>query len=116
MLNPATPVMTFLPLWIIALHMLGDYVLQTHDTATYKYGCWKTRTIHVSYYTFPFAILSILLGGGNEWVFPLMVFIPHWIIDSHKWCPGHPWALKGLLVDQTLHLLCLALAATICYG
>lgn len=106
-----------LALWIIALHMFGDYVVQTHWIAMGKLDSWKVRTVHVALYSAPFAVLAAYLGGTwQPWAFPLLVAIPHWLTDSVRWCPGHPWNLKALMVDQSIHLLCLAAAGSTCYG
>lgn len=105
-----------LALWIIALHMFGDFVTQTHNMAQYKFSCWKWRTFHVIIYTVPFIPLAFLLGGTWEpWILILLIFIPHWILDSRRWVQSD-WAPKPVLVDQSLHILCLALAFTICYS
>ncbi|MEO1700266.1 MAG: DUF3307 domain-containing protein [Planctomycetota bacterium] len=106
-----------LPLWIVSLHLLGDFVLQWHSIAQAKLGDWRARTLHVVVYAAPFSALAMALGGAwQPWAFPLLVAVPHWLTDSVRWCPGHPWPLKPLLVDQALHLCALTIAAQVCYG
>jgi hypothetical protein len=104
-------------LWIISLHLLGDYVTQTNAMAARKLTDWRIRTLHVAVYTLPFAVLAVAVGGTwQPWIFPLLVFVPHWITDCRRWASPDPWPPKPIMVDQTIHALCLAIAATLCYG
>ena len=106
-----------LGLWIIALHFMGDYVTQTNWIAARKLTDWRVRTLHVALYSVPFAVLAMTLGGTwQPWAFPLLVAVPHWITDSRRWASPEPWPPKPIMVDQAIHMMCLAVAATVCYG
>ena len=115
----------------LILHLLGDYIFQSHWMAT-----WKTKSnfpcfIHVTLYSLPFLFIT-------HWYTVLLIGISHFIIDRFrlakyicKWknyiCPtdywtiyndsivettGYPnctpdWMATWLLIlcDNTLHLL-----------
>lgn len=121
-----------LSIWLIALHMLGDYILQTPTMAAFKLKDWKVRTIHVGCYTIPFAWFSAVWlqfhtpvaaeylapyfthGVSSNYtcwaLFTIGVFTMHWVTDCRRWASPIPWAPKPIMVDQTLHLLQLAAA------
>ena len=116
-----------LSIWLIALHMLGDYILQNNWMAANKFKSAFVRTVHVSCYTVPFAVFAYLWLKINHLspttdLFGLLhcrvfvrlpafvegVFICHWITDCRRWASDKPWCAKPIMVDQTLHLLQLA--------
>jgi hypothetical protein len=105
-----------LSLWLIALHMLGDYILQTNWMAMNKLQNVGARTVHVLCYTLPFGCFATAWAHfhtphfGTQMIAPFTigVFVLHWITDCRRWASPIPWAPKPILVDQTLHLLELA--------
>ena len=103
---------------LLAAHMLGDYILQTDYLASKKLTNWKIRLIHVWFYTMPFAVIGLLYD--LPWLrllwFVLAVAVPHFVIDSRRFCTKSPWVFKPLMVDQTLHMVCLAITGVIFFG
>lgn len=96
---------------VLALHMLGDFVTQTDDMAKLKFLDWKVRTVHVFLYTGPFYVLGIN-AGWPLWV-PFAIFAAHWITDCRRWASGDKWPPKPIMVDQTLHILQLAIILSV---
>lgn len=120
----------------ILLHLIGDYVLQSHWMATRKISSHAAALAHVLVYTAPFALLTSS--------FPALMFImgSHFIIDRWRlaryvvWTknkllapPGHcptwsrcantgypddtpPWLSVWLMIvcDNVLHVICNAVA------
>ena len=62
--------MIMLSIWLIALHMLGDYVLQTPYMAANKFKSAAVRSVHVLLYSLPlglFAGVWVRLHGLPVW-------------------------------------------------
>lgn len=104
-----------LGLWLLSLHMLGDYILQTDGMAANKLQSARVRTLHVLVYTCPFAPLACLYSTtlARAGLFTALVFITHWVTDSRRWASDKVWPPKPILIDQSLHLLSLALLGTL---
>ncbi len=94
-------------LMVLGLHMLGDYVTQTDRMAKEKLVNWRVRTLHVTVYTLPFWAYGYFEHWA--WWVPLAIFAAHWITDCRRWASGDKWASKPIMVDQTLHVLQLAI-------
>jgi hypothetical protein len=91
--------------------MLGDFVLQTKYIADYKLTSWKVRSLHVTIYTigfFPITLLTKLTLSDTVW-FLTLLWVTHFITDSRQWASGQNWSLKPILIDQSLHVIELAL-------
>lgn len=102
-------------LYILLIHFLADFGLQTHDQATLKGTNNKWLTYHVGVYSLIWLIASYIYFG-DIWgaiLFSYITFIFHWATD---WCTsriGKPfWEKKdfhnGFVVvgfDQILHYL-----------
>jgi hypothetical protein len=104
---------------LLAAHMLGDFAFQAHAQAMGKRTSLVTRLQHVAIYTLCFAPFMIALADGTVHgayrasFFLLAIFLPHLLIDSFVWArKDHPWPLKSLFVDQSLHVLHLAIVST----
>lgn len=102
-------------LWLLAMHMVGDYIAQNHQTSQRKLISVRTRLYHVATYTLCFAAVPLIRGMGwiEALLFLLSIAVPHFVIDSRRWASGKDWNLKPLAVDQTLHVCCLAATATL---
>ena len=99
-------------LYIIAAHLTGDFIFQTDEMAQKKFDSHTWRTGHVQMYTTAF--IPIVLITPLPWMFLFAVAIPHWIIDSRRWVePKDGFESYPVVVDQTLHILSLAIAAGI---
>lgn len=105
-----------LALWIIAAHMLGDFVLQTDNMATLKMHDSEIRASHVSVYCIPFAFLAFTPVSAGFWhsvVALVFLWVAHFVTDSGQWASGESWPAKPIVVDQSLHAIQLAVFATI---
>lgn len=90
----------------IALHGVGDFILQTDYIADHKLTDWKIRALHVFFYCLPFAIMLAWQGQRVTW-FVFWLALSHFVIDSRRWCESK-WQPRVIIVDQVLHLLVLA--------
>lgn len=94
-------------LQILALHMMGDFVIQNDWMAKRKFTSRLVLTLHVLTYTALFAA-SAFLQHWPWWV-PVLVFVTHWITDSRRWASDKYWSCKPIMVDQTIHIVTLAI-------
>jgi hypothetical protein len=131
-----------LALWLIAAHLVGDYLIQTRWQAVGKFGwtkeaCWF-RTRHVAGYLIPFVPIVFVYGSALEAVgFLAWLYVLHWFTDAQRFTvtPGewlvcfwghapefvmhandprprlepNPWPSLPLAIDQTLHIVQLAI-------
>ena len=123
-------------LWLIAAHLVGDYLMQTRWQAVEKFGWTRRacvfRTRHVAGYLLPFIPIAFVYGSVLEAVgFLVWLAVLHWFTDAQRivvtpsemvwWkirhrfgpvyggpLPPNPWPSLPLAVDQTLHVLQLA--------
>lgn len=107
--------MTSLPLYIIALHFLGDFVLQNDWMAHGKSSRFLPLTVHVAVYS---AVFAVVIG----WQFAAVTFALHWVTDaltsrvnkvllevgSNREKPSHHWFFVGVGLDQWTHYVALA--------
>lgn len=91
--------------------MLGDYILQNEWMAQNKLTRVSARLIHVNVYSFPFLIWAAYFYGLQGVWFYLCVWFTHFAVDSHRFAANHPWPPKSLLIDQSLHIITLAVLA-----
>lgn len=100
-----------LSLCLIASHMLGDFVFQTQYQAAHKFTNKKVLLWHCLLYTLAFVPVCILFYRDplRTGYFLANIFLSHAIIDKQPLVVNHPWPLKQLFVDQTVHLCLLAL-------
>lgn len=104
---PPRPAM--LGLDLLAAHMVGDYILQTDRMAARKLSDWRVRAVHVVAYSLPFSVVLAAHGYPGEWrTFMALLMVTHFITDSRRWASGEKWAPKPIMVDQTIHLVTLA--------
>ena len=76
-------------LFIIFVHWISDFVLQTHHMSTRKSSSNYYLTLHVIVYTFStifiwamiLPLLGIKLAAGPVWLSFMLIFITHWITD-----------------------------------
>lgn len=101
---------------LLALHMLGDYILQNEWMAASKLTKVSVRLIHVNVYAFPFLIWAAYFYGLQGVWFYLCVWVTHFAIDSHRFAANHPWPPKSILIDQSLHIISLAVLARLFLG
>ena len=83
---------------LLALHMLGDYVLQTDFLAKTKGESWWHLLAHCATYTLSFALVY-----GVDWRIAFLL-ATHLLIDALKARYGK----IDYLQDQILHMLALS--------
>jgi hypothetical protein len=100
-------------LTILACHMVGEYVTQTDWMAARKLLDWRPRLAHVALYTAGFVAVAAQahMGLPRAAAFLLAVGGPHFVVDCRRWASGATWPPKPILVDQSIHAVCLAIAA-----
>lgn len=90
-----------LAFWVVACHMIGDYVLQSDFIATTKGSNWYHLIVHSVLYCVPFAFLFKYMEYGMVYIIALL--ITHIIIDASK----ARYKAIDYLGDQVLHYLIL---------
>ena len=95
--------------------MVGEYILQTDWMAARKLIDWRARLLHVATYTACFipVIVESHLPLERAIAFLLSVGVPHFIVDCRRWASGEHWPPKPIMVDQAIHMTCLAIAAAV---
>lgn len=96
---------------LLALHLLGDFILQTDTMARHKLTNGWIRAAHVFLYTMSFFLWGGWHYGGDGLLFAACVGVTHFAIDSYRFAANHPWPPKSILIDQSLHVISLALLA-----
>lgn len=104
----------FLVVYIVLIHFLADFGLQTHEQATKKSTDVKFLTYHVLVYTSIWFIATIpILGFAKAWFFMAITGVTHFSVDYCTSRIGKPFWDKqdfhnGFTVvgyDQVLHFL-----------
>lgn len=97
-------------LWLIAAHLVGDYLLQTRWQAVGKFGWTREamiyRTAHVLTYLLPFIPIAFVYGGLLGGVgFIAWLGVLHWFTDAQRFVrtPGEllvfnwkTWRIRNL--------------------
>jgi hypothetical protein len=98
---------------LIAAHLAGDYLLQTNAMAERKLHDWRIRLWHVSVYSLPFLLVLFVndVKLTRALLFLGLNFVIHFILDSRRWASGEKWAPRPIVIDQTLHVITLAVLA-----
>lgn len=94
---------------LIALHGIGDFVLQNGWMARNKLGSTIALLCHVLAYTSPFA-LYLWLSSGTQvaLLFCLPLALTHVVIDSRRWMDDPAWPPRSIIIDQVFHIVVLA--------
>ena len=101
--------------WLLAGHMIGDYLFQTRWMAERKMTLISALTIHSAIYACVVWVVSLPAGGLNP-ISVLFVFIAHAVVDRRGitmwWCrnvtqSSRMWLL--IITDQSLHVVVLVL-------
>lgn len=91
---------------LLSAHLVGDFFLQSSYVSQKKHENVLIRAWHVSLYCLPF--LAVFLWSKVDLRWLLFVWITHFIIDSRVWAKNSDWPPKPFIVDQTLHIIVLA--------
>lgn len=104
-------------LYIILIHFLADFALQTHDQASKKSTSNVWLTYHVSTYSFVWLIAAYMLFESIKLSisFAIITFLTHYLVDYFTSRIGKPFWEKndyhnGFVVvgaDQVVHYICL---------
>jgi hypothetical protein len=112
--------------WLIIGHLIGDWLLQSDWMAIGKRSNWLNVAglAHYSIYTATVGAAWLLAGTrGKPLAFYLawsiVVFVLHWVIDASSlvaawmrlWRQSNREMMR-VMIDQTLHLIVLAVLAT----
>ncbi len=109
--------------YLLISHLIGDYLFQTSWMAMYKAKRWGALFVHCFVYTVIIYLGSwIGFGGLSLWGI-LFVFITHILIDRRTFIlwwvktimrtTGKEANWLSIIVDQTFHLIILAIALKI---
>ena len=110
-------------LWLLLAHLIGDWLLQNDWMARGKSKKLITKAGMVHFTIYTTVVVGMLWLSGVRDLVPTLylalaatVFVSHWIIDATDvvrwWMRFHRQSeleVVRLMVDQTLHLLVLAL-------
>jgi hypothetical protein len=116
--------------WLLLGHLLGDWVLQNDWMVKgKKQGLLNPAgMIHFAIYTLTLMSILWLVGGINRQpvfylALGLTIFVPHWLVDAtnvvERWMNFYGQTkveIVRIMVDQTLHLLALALLVILFWG
>lgn len=135
-----------LPLYLLAAHLVGDFVLQTRWQAVGKFTDSSLRMRHVWTYSIPFWPIAVAYDEGTRWhglAFIVGLVLLHFLTDSRRFAstlgdvvawrmmsgnnvagtlkkpgeaeqpiymrlPPNPWTPIPILIDQSLHVVQLA--------
>lgn len=120
-------------LYLLAAHLVGDFLLQTRWQAALKLTSARVRARHVAGYLIPFVVVLALLrpSWGHAVTFVCLLAVLHFLTDSRRFysTPGewivwavrryrygwlvlrlepNPWPAMPLMIDQSLHLVQIA--------
>lgn len=91
--------------WMVACHMIGDYVLQTDFIAKTKGENWYHLFVHSVLYVVPFVVV---FGFGYGWFtvgMAISLYTTHFVIDAWK----ARYKTIGYAEDQFMHYFVLML-------
>ena len=102
--------------WLIAGHLVGDFLLQTGWMSENKEKKIIPLLTHSAVYTAAVWLLSFGRGGLNPICVPV-IFVTHVILDNRKfvrwWCKNitrsFPSAYLAVMTDQAWHIVALVL-------
>ena len=102
-----------LTLTILAAHMAGEFIFQTDWMAARKLLDWRPRLAHVATYTVCFVpvVIQSHLPLEQAIAFLVAVGVPHFVVDCRRWASADTWPPKPIMVDQAVHVVCLAIAS-----
>lgn len=100
-------------LFILVLHFVGDFILQSDWMAIHKSKNWGILGIHCAVYVIPYMVFYFMFG----WWFVPITFALHFVQDAitsritaKLWQAGERhWFFVTIGADQLLHYYLLAL-------
>jgi hypothetical protein len=109
---------------LLIVHLLMDWVFQHSWQAVNKTKKFWPLLSHCFIYTLAFTPVFIFYRVNFEWL--ALIFVTHALLDSRKWerlimeklkgmnkqaIPAYSWNLVLIMIDQSFHLLVLALVS-----
>lgn len=82
--------------WSVILHIVGDYLIQSHWMATEKIHRWWPAIVHGVTYTIPFLLLT------RSPLALLVICVTHIIIDHYRLAKHLIW-IKNFLAPRSYH-------------
>ena len=108
--------MTPLGLYLLALHFLADFPLQSDMMAAQKLDSPVVRLAHVTVYTLTISPILLVTAWSTtaSAVFLTAVFVSHFVIDSQRWKdPVEGFPTRPIWFDQAYHIISLAAAVAL---
>jgi hypothetical protein len=103
-------------LYLLALHFLGDWLLQSDTMAARKLDSVTVRLAHVTMYTLTVAPIVLVTDWSTYGSigFLAIVFGTHFSIDSRRWKkPVEGFPTRAIWFDQAYHVISLGAAVAI---
>jgi hypothetical protein len=101
-------------------HMIGDFVLQPYWLVIAKRNGWPGLLIHVGVVTFITGILLSVSSIPNWWVWVIVLYLGHLLIDQFRTFVftdnSNGRGLLLLILDQIAHILLIAILAWLATG
>ena len=109
--------------WLLLGHLVGDWLLQNDEMARGKHSSIISQhcIFHCAIYSLTELIVLWIVSSKfspspSYFLFGLGIFFSHWLIDAFnlaahwgRWIKQTDTMFVRIMVDQTLHLLTLAL-------
>ena len=108
--------MTPFGLYLLALHFLGDWPLQSDWMAARKLDEPLVRLAHVAVYTAVVSSVVVITPWSTTGrvLFAALVAVTHFIIDSQRWKePVEGFESRPIWFDQAYHIITLAAVVAI---
>ncbi|MDZ7763396.1 MAG: DUF3307 domain-containing protein [Melioribacteraceae bacterium] len=101
----------YLLITLVTAHIIGDFLLQTKNDVKKKNNNW-IFTKHILIITF---LSYIFIGNWSNWLIPIVIGVTHAFIDQVKLKikPGKLNPTLSFIIDQTAHLLVIAIVALV---
>lgn len=105
---------------LLIAHLIGDYLLQTNWMAVNKPKNWLALTLHSGVYTLVIWLASLSYSHSLSWLALLVIFLMHMVLDQRQFVSW--WLVNimrvsrdreaglSMVVDQTFHLIVLAMS------
>lgn len=95
---------------LLAAHMVGDFIFQTDGIARNKLKNKKVLLLHCFLYMLAFVPTAFYYYDyGKALLFLTAIFLAHIFVDWKRWASDKDWPPKPILVDQSLHIIALAI-------
>lgn len=113
---------TLLIIYILFIHFIGDFVLQTNEMATQKSTSMAWLTLHIEAYASAMFVLTLpVLGFSNAIIYTIVNSLAHFLVDavtsritSYYWKQNRTHAFFVTIgADQFIHFATLILTLSL---